>query len=193
MEPVTVTKWRARNGEIYETREEAARVDKQLWIDHVKKIFAAGGLLYQPTDKHTISFINYLIDEYSELRNVVEFEANRLYSNCKYTTRYIWRADTEEQAALISTTLRKYTSLSAASIDVLIADQFFEKYLGEYMVLQEATTSENGIVSIKSGNYRIIRGLSPIIDQFKIMCGQLERVLCDRISDVEGEEKNGGN
>jgi len=174
MEPVNITKYRAADGEIYDIKEQAIAIDQKIWQKRVANIFDAGGHLMHISDPEIMNLINFLVNRDVTYRNIVYCGNNTLYDT-QFTTLYIWRASTAEQANLISTALRKHNMIPSYVLDMLITNDIFTKYLNSTMLIQQAITPKayTGVCS----EYRVIYGLDQILTHFETICKILQQTV----------------
>ena len=186
MEPVKVTKWRAADGELYDTEAEAAAIDQRVWRERVADVMRAGGKLIRPYNPNVIAILDFLLNKDTSHRRVIHCNDNSLYDE-QFMTLYIWQASTEEQANLIATALSKHELMSQEFIDELIVKNIFTKYLGRTMVIQKSTSTK--AYAMANNTYRVIDGLDKIMLQFRDSCAYIEKMLYRDTTPTEGDSE----
>lgn len=186
MEQVKVTKWRAADGELYDTEEQAAVVDQRVWRERVSEVLKSGANLVRPYNPNITRLLDFLLNKDSTHRRIIHCNNNSLYDE-QFRTAYIWCANTEEQANLIATAIKTHALVSSEFIDELIVKGIFTKYLGRTMVLQASTSIK--AYAMDSRDYRVVDGLDKIMLQFRDTYACTEKMLYKNQPNEEGDSE----
>jgi len=189
MEPVKVIKWRAADGEIYDTEERAVEADYRVWRNLVSDVFKAGGFLMKLSDPYTIQLIDFILNVNRDNKFVMtQYYSDDRLRDDQFTAIYAWRAKTEDQANMIISALKKHDVGIRYLIDTSEVRDAMISTLGRTMIVQKVIVPA-AYAGVKSG-YRIVSGIDDELVEFDIAYKKILKLLYENPLNNKGDENN---